>query len=325
MKESLRHILLEHFTLQSGAVQDIHISYQLFGRALYSAPIILITHALTGNSNVTDWWPQQVGNGKTIDTSKYTIICFNIPGNGYDNDPEHLIFNYVEWQLCDVGYAFAKALQQLFITNIFAGIGGSIGGAILWEMTVQQPHLFKKIIPIAADWKATDWLIANCHIQENILLHSSNPVEDARQHAMTFYRTAASLKHKFNRAKNDLYRVQDWLNYHGKALENRFVLPAYLLVNRLLLTTNAARAHEDDIQKAMSQSRAKIYIINIDSDGFFLPDEDLDTVDLLKSSHQITLDTIISIHGHDAFLIEHDQVSTILKNCLVEQEQLQRN
>jgi hypothetical protein len=48
---------------------------------LYS-PIILINHALTGNSQVigeSGWWNDIVGVDKTIDTRKYTIVSL-MPG-----------------------------------------------------------------------------------------------------------------------------------------------------------------------------------------------------------------------------------------------------
>ena len=44
-------------------------------------------------------------------------------------------------------------------------IGGSLGGGIAWEMAVLNPTISQHLIPIATDWKGTDWLIANCQIQ----------------------------------------------------------------------------------------------------------------------------------------------------------------
>jgi hypothetical protein len=43
------------------------------------------------------------------------------------------------------------------IDTLFALIGGSVGGGIAWE--ILEPKLAQNFIP---DWKATDWLIANC-------------------------------------------------------------------------------------------------------------------------------------------------------------------
>lgn len=320
MSHSLKHISLPDFELCCGKKQSISVGYQIFGCQLHTAPIILVNHALTGNSSLTEWWNNIVGARKAIDTDRYTVLSLDIPGNGHDGNIEHLIYNYKDWILEDVAHAFAKALQQLRICYIHAGIGGSIGGCLLWEMVVAYPELFGTIIPIAADWKATDWLIAQCHIQERLLLNSSKPVEDARQHAMTFYRTPQSLRHKFNREKAADYKVKAWLNYHGEALKKRFTLPAYHLVNHLLSSTNAAKNDTDNILKAISNSDVKIRLIAINSDGFFVAKEDQDTYELLKNYRDIEYDEIDSLHGHDAFLIEHNQVAQIIKNKLKKQE-----
>ena len=50
------------------------------------------------------------------------------------------------------------------ITDVHALVGGSVGGEIVWEMARLKPNLFKIIVPIAADWRASDWLIANCKL-----------------------------------------------------------------------------------------------------------------------------------------------------------------
>jgi homoserine O-acetyltransferase len=46
---------------------------------LHTAPIVLVNHALTGNSQVvgdTGWWNDLIGVNKTIDTTKYTVRFF---------------------------------------------------------------------------------------------------------------------------------------------------------------------------------------------------------------------------------------------------------
>ncbi|MFB0903693.1 MAG: alpha/beta fold hydrolase [Nonlabens sp.] len=317
MPLNLKHIELPAFRLKSGKVQEISVSYQVFGRALHTAPIILMNHALTGNSSVTDWWSELVGDDKVIDTKQVTVLAFDIPGNGYDGNIDHLIFNYQDWTLFDVGAAFAKALQLLNISFIELGIGGSLGGALLWEMMAQQPELFGTIVPIAADWKATDWVIACCHIQELILSTSSKPVELARQHAMTFYRSPQGLQSKFRRGKDaSSFKVQKWLDFHGIELNKRFSLPAYRLLNQLLASADTVGNHGEDIAAIIAMSQTVIELIAIDSDGFFVAHEDRRTFDLLKREKDINYHEISSVHGHDAFLIEHDQVKEILSGII---------
>ncbi len=320
MTDKLQYIPIKDLQLRSGKTQDISISYQTFGRPVHTAPIVLVNHALTGNSSIDKWWEPLVGAGKVLDTDKFTLLSLDIPGNGFDGAVDRLIYNYQDWCLADVGLAFAKAIQSLNITTIDLGIGGSIGGALLWEMIAIEPKLFKTIVPIAADWKATDWLIACCHVQESILESSSKPLEVARQHAMTFYRSPQGLKSKFERAQiAGSFAVNNWLDYHGKALEQRFELPAYRLLNRLLWTTNAVEKFDGKIEKLAGSTKTVIELIAVDSDGFFLAQEDRDTYELLKEEHSINYHEIKSLHGHDAFLIEHDQVKNLLSGILARQ------
>lgn len=313
MSTPLNHITLKSFPLKNGNVQDISVSYQLYGCVLHTAPIVLVNHALTGNSAVQEWWSQQVGAGKTIDSDRFTVLSINIPGNGYDGVVDHFIYNYKDWTLSDVATVFIETLKQLRICYLHLGIGGSIGGALLWEMTVKAPELFGTIMPIAADWKSTDWLVACCHVQQAILEDSAAPLEHARKHAMTFYRSPQSLKHKFNRAQENGFQVQHWLDYHGTALKNRFTLPAYKLLNHLLTTIDVTRNFQGNLLKAVETSETRIAIVSINSDGFFVPQEDQETYELLAPFKNVTLDIIDSIHGHDAFLMEHSQVAHIIK------------
>ena len=118
MAQKLKHIELPNFKLKSGKVQDISVSYQIFGRVLHTAPIILVNHALTGNSSVPEWWDALLGSRKAIDTNKFTIVALDIPGNGFDENIDHLIFNYQDWTLEDVAQAFVVTLNELKICYI---------------------------------------------------------------------------------------------------------------------------------------------------------------------------------------------------------------
>lgn len=79
-------IIIQEFITESGAsYHSIPLHFTLAGQPLHSAPIVLVNHALTGNSQVTGengWWNDLIGEGKTIDTSVYTILAFDVPGNG---------------------------------------------------------------------------------------------------------------------------------------------------------------------------------------------------------------------------------------------------
>ena len=322
---ALQNISLNYIT-KSGKTTEIVLSYQQFGKPLHEAPIVMINHALTGNSNVTGeggWWNPIVGPNKVIDTNVFTVLAFNIPGNGHDQVSNNLVENYKDFTARDIAEIFAKALDHLKITQLFAVIGGSVGGGLAWELAALKPTLIEHLIPIASDWKSTDWLIANCYIQEQILNNSSQPLLDARMHAMSLYRTPESFKAKFDRIlqkEENVFAVESWLNYHGNVLNNRFQLAAYKMMNQVLKTIDITQGSNDFVEVA-SKIKSKIHIVTINSDLFFKAKENWDTyVDLKPHKDTVSISEIQSIHGHDAFLIEYDQLEAILETIFKPQE-----
>ncbi|MBJ2174791.1 bifunctional aspartate kinase/homoserine dehydrogenase I [Aureibaculum sp. A20] len=311
----LSKISIHNYVTQSGvSYEEIPLSYQIFGKELHSAPIVLINHALTGNSNVAGeggWWTDLVGDDKVIDTKKFTVLAFNIPGNGYDG---FVIENYKDFVARDIARLFLLGLKQVKVNKLFAIVGGSLGGGIAWEMAVLSPEITENLIPVASDWKSTDWLIANCQIQEQFLLNSSSPVHDARMHAMLCYRTPESFKERFHRSKNeelDVFNVESWLLHHGKKLQERFQLSAYKLMNQLLKSIDASKDNSDKILDTIS---ANIHLVGVDSDMFFTAEENRETQLKLALTHpNVTYNEINSVHGHDAFLIEFDQLEKIIE------------
>jgi homoserine O-acetyltransferase len=309
-------IILQNFTTESSALYPLlPLSFALFGLPLYTAPIVLVNHALTGNAQVTGengWWNDLIGEGKTIDTTKYSVLSFNIPGNGSDS---FSIENYKDFTARDVARIFLKGIEYLKIEQLYAIIGGSVGGGIAWEMLALEPNITKHLIPIATDWKSTDWMIANCFLQEQILNNSSKPIEDARIHAMLCYRSPESFKEKFQRTINQdllIFNIESWLAHHGDKLQKRYQLASYKLMNQLLKTIDITRNGED-FKTLMSKTNADIHIVAIDSDLFFTPKENLETYNELKKfKENVFYNEINSIHGHDAFLIEYEQLDNLL-------------
>lgn len=309
MKTSLQHITLYNFELSSSKTLDIHLSYQIFGQELFSAPIILVNHALTGNSNVSGengWWKTLVGENKIIDTNKFTVICFNIPGNGFDGN---LLENYEDFKSKDIAKIFLEGLKLLKIEKLHTIIGGSLGGAIGWEMLAVQNDFTENFIPIACDYKTSDWLHSQCLVQKFLLTQKEEPVQKARIHAMLCYRTPESLNLRFKNEideEREILKSHDWLNFHGKSLNERFSLSAYHLMNHLLINIDAP-------QEELKNINANIHLVAVDSDLFF-PAFEIKKCheNLIKNKSNAFYHEIYSIHGHDAFLMEYEQLNEIL-------------
>ena len=311
----LAKIAFEHYTTLSGEQMDLQLSYKLFGLPLGSAPVVLVNHSLTGDADVAGengWWSELIGDGKVIDTHQYTILAFNFPGNGVDNN---LIDNYERLVLRDVAYLFKAALDELGIDKLYAAIGGSIGGALVWEMGASFPELIENLIPVACDWKTSSWVLANTLLQDRILHSSKNPLQDARIHAMMCYRTPESFKERFGRSiheEKEIFNIDSWLLYHGEKLNNRFQLQSYKLMNHLLRTIDITE-ERGSFEEVASQIKGSIHLISIDTDLFFTDAENRETYSrLIERKVNLHYHTISSVHGHDAFLIEYDQLNSML-------------
>ncbi|MEC7616891.1 MAG: alpha/beta fold hydrolase [Bacteroidota bacterium] len=311
----LANIAFEQYTTLSGEQMDLQLSYKLFGLPLGSAPVVLVNHSLTGDADVAGengWWSELIGDGKVIDTHQYTILAFNFPGNGVDNN---LIDNYEHLVLRDIAYLFKAALDELGIDKLYAAIGGSIGGALVWEMGASFPELIENLIPVACDWKTSSWVLANTLLQDRILHSSKNPLQDARIHAMMCYRTPESFKERFGRSiheEKEIFNIDSWLLYHGEKLNNRFQLQSYKLMNHLLRTIDITE-ERGSFEEVASQIKGSIHLISIDTDLFFTDAENRETYSrLIERKVNLHYHTISSVHGHDAFLIEYDQLNSML-------------
>lgn len=324
MPDILHYTLTDFVTSYGVRIPSLRLYYQCFGLPLGEAPVVVVNHAFTGNSQVTGengWWKEAIGEGKLIDTLKYTVVAFNIPGNGFGAREEDMISNYEHWAGIDIARIFNQALtEHLGLNEVFALVGCSLGGGIAWEMAALAPTLFKELVIVAADWKATDWIIGNCLLQEQILKNSTHPLHDARLHAMLCYRTPQSLKLKFERTTNiplQLYNVETWLLHHGDKLHKRFSLSAYKLMNQLVKTIDISK-ERGSFAEAVAPITAHITIVSTDSDLYFVPQENRDTVtELREMGKPVDYYEIHSVHGHDAFLIEHKQLEQFLKKVFV--------
>ena len=312
----IRTISIKNFKTHSGAIYPkINLYYQQFGRQIGKAPIVLVNHSLTGDANLTGdggWWTEIIGKGKIIDTDKYTILGFNIPGNGVKGQ----IFNKPEdFHTGDIASLFLLGLSNLKIKKLYALIGGSIGGGIAWEMAAISKDITKFLVPVAADWKANDWIIANTFLQKRIIENSKQPLQDARIHAMLTYRTPQSFENRFRRTLNKeqgIFNIESWLIYHGEKLQKRFQLKAYIMMNHLLSSINIEREGEIALN-IIKNIKSEIHMVAIDSDLFFTPIEDQKTFNSCKKvKKNIYYHEIKSLHGHDAFLIESQSMEKIL-------------
>ncbi len=78
--------IIPSFELESGVIlRNAPVAYKTYGALSPERDnAMVICHALTGSSDVGDWWgPLLGGPGKAFDVSRYFVVCFNSLGSPY--------------------------------------------------------------------------------------------------------------------------------------------------------------------------------------------------------------------------------------------------
>lgn len=213
--------IIENFTLQSGSViQKCPIAYHTWGSLNKSRNnVIVVCHALSGCSNVMDWWPNLFGKGKSLDPSLYFIFCANVLGSPYGS-ASPLTINPKTSKPWGIDFpittprddvaAFKHVLDHLEISRIHAVIGGSMGGMHVLEWSFYDDYVLK-LIPIATSGKTSAWCLAYNEIQRQCITldpefnngnYETCPclgLSLARMNALLTYRTHESFEKRFGR------------------------------------------------------------------------------------------------------------------------------
>ncbi|SEH96334.1 homoserine O-acetyltransferase [Paenimyroides aquimaris] len=310
-KKRIPKQLTSHF-----ADKDCEISYQWICIDNEPKPTLVILHALTGNSTVSGkdgWWNEIVGENKTINCNKYNILSIDTLGNGYATNTHLHIHSIENITVNDVAKINLWLLDELQLTTVHSLIGGSLGGAIAWEMWKEKPVFFQQLISIGAHPLENHWIKGITFLQKNLLQKNESGYEQARMWSMLFYRNALGVDSKFNQSSQS---IENWLTYHGASLKARFSEKSYEIMNHLLGAIGKG-SYREQFLNAAQKSTTQIVVISISSDWLFHPQHQIEWIEAIKQVHKnITHHSLESVHGHDAFLIEFEKLGRIIENYL---------
>jgi homoserine O-acetyltransferase/O-succinyltransferase len=334
------------FTLENGEIlPKIQIAYHTYGTLNAQGDnVVWVCHALTGNSEATDWWSGLVGEGKYLDPKQYFIVCANMLGSHYGStspiseNPKTGRFYGLDFptiSIRDVVNAHQILAQHLEIQSIELAIGGSMGGQQVLEWAIMQPDFFKNIAVIACGAKMTPWSIALNETQrmaiesdpsvskENIekiddldtlISTGAKGMEAARAIGMLSYRSYEGYNYaqQDDRDLLDVFKVQSYQRYQGQKLAQRFNALSYLSLSKTMDSHNVGR-NRGGIEKALKSIKTDTLVVGIQSDILFPLEEQ---IALAKQIPGATLEVIQSKFGHDGFLIEFDQMLALLQKFM---------
>ncbi len=313
-----------------GKLEKLEIAYHSYGDM--NKPVIWVCQALTGNSDVFDWWNGLFGEGFYFNPEEYYVICANVVGSCYgttgplNHNPATDKPYYHDFPLItvrDLVNAHEMLRKHLSIRKIYTAIGSSLGGQQVLEWAILKPDLFEYIMPIETNAKYSPWAIAFNESQKMAIKTDQTFKESHEKAGLEGMKTARSIalisyrhyegynstqfeetNHKF-----DDFKASSYQRYQGEKIAKRFNAFSYVSLLNTLNSHNVGR-NKESIEKALSQIKAKTLVIGVSSDILFPTVEQKYLVEHIPGAKYGEID---SIFGHDGFLVEAEQLTDLIR------------
>lgn len=301
-----------------------------------AVPTVLLVHALTGSAKAGGpggWWEALVGPGLALDPGHVRVVCFNNLGSFYGTSapglPGFPVGKNITLTTIDLARSILQALDALGLDRVHLAAGGSLGGMVVLALGALAPARIQRIMPIATSAASSAWVVGWNHIAREIIrLDPGYPhdvgrgLELARQLAMLTYRAEPGLELTQHRGMPAVrgsrgYRIQGYLEHHGKKLHNRFTARCYEMMLDAMDHHDLLRPLPGDKVPALERVRAPTLVVDVDTDQLFPAAQAADLVRRLRAQGVAAeRATLRSPHGHDAFLLEWDQLAPLVTRAL---------
>jgi homoserine O-acetyltransferase len=339
--------------LEGGQVlSPFTVAYQTYGRLnADKSNAILICHALTGDQHCANvhprtgkpgWWELMVGPGRPLDTNRFFVICPNIIGgcmgssgpasiNPATGQPYGLSFPVIT--IRDMVEAQVRLIDHFGIDELFAVVGGSMGGMQVLEWAANYTERVFAAVPIAtAAWHSSqniafhevgrqavmadpDWCGGE-YLSRGVVPRRGLAV--ARMAAHITYLSEEALQRKFGRSYQDRrdlsfsfdadFQVESYLRHQGSTFVDRFDANSYLYITRAMDYFDLAARHDDVLADAFRGTRTRFCVVSFTSDWLYPTRESKEIVQALNAvAANVSFVEIESDKGHDAFLVNEPE------------------
>jgi homoserine O-acetyltransferase/O-succinyltransferase len=345
-------------------LQSLTVAYRTYGTLDgVGGNAILICHALTGDQYVAEthpltgragWWSNLVGPGLPIDTDRFFVICANVlggcmgstgPRSLHDEKPgEPWGHDFPPVTIRDMVHAQKKLIDFLGIRQLFAVVGGSMGGMQVLEWAATYPETVFAAVPIATAAHHSAQNIAFNEVGRQAIFADpewhdgeywrqgaipARGLAVARMVAHITYLSEQALTRKFGRRLRDAssltllddrFEVESYLQYQGSAFVRRFDANSYLSITRAMDFFDLAAEHGGDLSRAFAGARTRFCLVSFSSDWLFPTPASRDVVNaLIRGAANVSFVEIASDKGHDAFLLDepdfHRTLAGFIAGC----------
>jgi homoserine O-acetyltransferase/O-succinyltransferase len=326
-------------TLAPDSSNAVLVCHALTGDQYLASP-----HPITGKPG---WWERMVGPGLPIDTNRHFVICANVIGScmgssgpsslAPDGQPYAMRFPVIT--IRDMVRGLVALLDGLGIDKLHAVVGGSMGGMQALSLAANWPTRAARVLVIASTARHSAQNIAFHEVGRQAIMADpawaegdyyaadakpDNGLAVARMAAHITYLSEAGLTEKFGRRLQDRdakgfnfdaeFQVESYLRYQGSGFTQRFDANSYLYITRAMDYFDLAEEHGGKLATAFAGTEARFCLVSFDSDWLYPTAESRHIVHALNAAGaKVSFVELSAPHGHDSFLLEHDQLDRVVK------------
>ena len=325
--------------LESGEIlPEVVIAYDTFGTLSETKDnVIWVCHALTANSDVKDWWPNTVEEGRFLDPNKYFIVCANFLGSHYGTTSplsinpttgEKWYYDFPRITVRDMVTCHRLLAKHLGIDRVKLLIGSSIGGFQCMEWAVTEPDFMENLALIATTTNTEPWAAAFNESQRMAIRADGTwgqLRDDAGLDGMAVARSIALISYRgapaYNATQQDRdnptdaafeRRAHTYQQHQGEKLRRRFNAFSYYRMTEAVDSHNIGRGR-GSVADALRQIKARTLVVAISSDILFPVEAH---IPMRQYIPDVEYHLIESSFGHDGFLVEHEKLNNIITNFM---------
>ena len=321
------------FELDDGtALPGLTVAYRHDGPRPGTAPQALVIHALTGSADAAgDWWEPLIGAGRALDTDRLGVLSANLLGGRYGTTgptsidprtgrPYGAAFPAISTR--DQARAQWRLLDALGIERLDLVVGGSLGGMVALEVALSRPRGVREVMPIAAPAATGPMAVAWNRLQIELIDRLGlDGLALARELAMTTYRSEVDFDERFGRSVEPDGRpsIVSYLDHQGRKLVDRFDPATYRILAGAMdrHDIGVAWGGLDGAFGRLAIGGTRLTGVGIEGDILYGPRQVHALVDAAKAAGVgACYREIRSTKGHDAFLVEWDQLADLIGEAL---------
>ncbi|HKX76199.1 MAG TPA: homoserine O-acetyltransferase, partial [Acidimicrobiia bacterium] len=296
--------------------------------------------------NQTGWWEGFVGPGLAVDTNRLAVLCVNYLGGCYGTtgpsslDPrtqKRYGPSFPPLHLCDIVDSQLPLLDHLGVEKVRAVAGASVGALLSLSMATRYPHRVDTVISLAGGLAGTTLhrmynfeqklaIFNDPHFNGGNYYDGPAPEAGLALARIIGHKTFVSLEAIRQRARDEIidhpyvrHPVESYFWHQGQKLVIRFDANTYIRIldawsNYDLVDETGAESYVAALEACRGQ---RWYVLTIDSDSCFYPDEQEGLVKaLLDAGVDASWVQVSSPKGHDAFLTEPQLFEATLRGAL---------